>query len=164
MTRNGHEHALNRAHRQRFVLSGLLVCGVCGGGYTVMAKDRYGCAAHRQRGTCANDSTILRQEIEARVLSGLKERLLAPELFQEFARSYQEEVTAAAREQDAAHARRTRARRLRQAHRGQWLLGVNFFSFQLRLHLDEAGVPWRAAAAFPTVPRSDFYCSAGGLV
>ena len=108
MTRNGHGQALNRAHRQRFVLSGLLVCGV-GGGYTVMAKDRYGCAAHRQRGTCATDRTILRQEIGARVLSGLKERLLAPEFFQEFARSYQEEVTAAAREQGAAHARAARA-------------------------------------------------------
>jgi hypothetical protein len=59
-----------------------------------MAKDRYGCAAHRQKGTCANDRTILRQEIETRVLSGLKERLLAPELFQEFVKRYQEEVTA----------------------------------------------------------------------
>ena len=74
-----------------------------------MAKDRYGCAAHRQRGTCGNDRTILRQEIESRVLSGLKERLLAPELFAEFARTYQEEVTTAAREQGAAHERGARA-------------------------------------------------------
>jgi hypothetical protein len=109
IARDGAGQALNRAHRQRFLLSGLLVCGICGGGYTVMAKDRYGCAAHRQRGTCANDRTILRQGIEARVLSGLKERLLAPELFAEFARTYQEEVTAAAREQGAAHEHAVRA-------------------------------------------------------
>jgi site-specific DNA recombinase len=107
--RNHAGQALNRAHRRRFLLSGLLVCGVCRGGYTVMAKDRYGCAAHRQRGTCANDRTILREEIESRVLSGLKERLLAPELFAEFAKTYQEEVTAAAREQGAAHQRAGRA-------------------------------------------------------
>ena len=31
------------------------------------AKDRYGCAAHRQKGTCTNDRTILRHEIEVRV-------------------------------------------------------------------------------------------------
>ena len=53
-------NALNRAHRRRFLLSGLLVCGCCGGGYTIMGKDRYGCAAHRSKGTCGNDRTISR--------------------------------------------------------------------------------------------------------
>ncbi len=109
IARDGSGQALNRAHRRHFLLSGLLVCGQCGGGYTVMATDRYGCAAHRQRGTCSNDRTIVRQEIEGRVLSGLKERLLAPELFAEFARSYQEELTAAARQRGAAHERAARA-------------------------------------------------------
>ena len=90
-------NALNRAHRRRFLLSGLLVCGVCGGGYTIMGKDRYGCAAHRSKGTCANDRTIGRLEIEGRVLDGLKHRLLAPELFEAFARAYQEECAALAR-------------------------------------------------------------------
>ena len=77
-------NALNRAHRRKFLLSGLLTCGVCGGGYTVMDKDRYGCSTHRSKGTCGNDRTITRQEIEARVLGGLKERLLAPALVGEF--------------------------------------------------------------------------------
>ena len=45
-----------------------------------MAKDRYGCATHRIKGTCSNTTTILRQRIEARVLRGLKDHLLAPEL------------------------------------------------------------------------------------
>ena len=44
-----------------------------------------------------------------RFLSGLKERLLALQLFAEFARTYKEEVTAAAREQGAAHARAARS-------------------------------------------------------
>jgi hypothetical protein len=68
--------ALNRAHRRQFLLSGLLVCGCCGGGYTIMAKDRYGCAAHRQKGTCDNTRTISRARIEARILGGLRERML----------------------------------------------------------------------------------------
>ncbi|HEX6011602.1 MAG TPA: recombinase zinc beta ribbon domain-containing protein [Geminicoccaceae bacterium] len=92
-------NALNAAHRRRFLLSGLLVCGACGGGYTIMAKDRYGCAARRDKGTCANDRTIRRQEIEGRVLEGLKHRLLAPELIEAFARSFQEESRRREREQ-----------------------------------------------------------------
>jgi site-specific DNA recombinase len=33
-------NALNRAHRRKFLLSGLLKCGCCGGGFTVVAQDR----------------------------------------------------------------------------------------------------------------------------
>jgi site-specific DNA recombinase len=32
--------ALNRAHRNVFLLSGVLTCGLCGGGYTIIGKDR----------------------------------------------------------------------------------------------------------------------------
>jgi site-specific DNA recombinase len=96
--------ALNRAHRRRFLLSGLLVCGNCGCGYTIMAKDRYGCATHRNKGTCGNDRTVSRPEIESRVLDGLKHRLLAPELFEAFAKVYQEECNRLAREAISANA------------------------------------------------------------
>ncbi|HYF53368.1 MAG TPA: recombinase family protein, partial [Salinarimonas sp.] len=44
VARDGSGNALNRAHRRRFLLSGLLTCGCCGGGYTLVTKDRYGCA------------------------------------------------------------------------------------------------------------------------
>jgi site-specific DNA recombinase len=81
-------NALNRAHRRRFLLSGLLKCGCCGGGATIVAQDRYGCATRRSKGTCDNSATVSRQEIEARVLEGLKERLLAPELVREFIRAF----------------------------------------------------------------------------
>ena len=89
-------NALHGAHRRRFLLSDLLVCGVCGGGYAIVGKDRYGCAARRDKGTCGNDRTIGRMAIEGRVLEGLKRRLLAPEPFEAFARAYQEECTALA--------------------------------------------------------------------
>ena len=52
-------NALNRAHRRKFLLSGLLKCGCCGGGFTIVAEDRYGCATHRNKGTCANSASIL---------------------------------------------------------------------------------------------------------
>ena len=50
---------LNTSHRPRFLLSGLLRCGCCGGGFTIVAKDRYGCATRKQKGTCQNNRTIL---------------------------------------------------------------------------------------------------------
>jgi DNA invertase Pin-like site-specific DNA recombinase len=92
---------LNRAHRRQFLLSGLLVCGRCGGSYTIIGKDVYGCATRRSKGTCANSAILHRQEIEARVLSGLKDKLLAPELVEAFVREFQQEVNRAAREAQA---------------------------------------------------------------
>jgi site-specific DNA recombinase len=94
-------NALNRAHRREFLLSGLIACGCCCGSFTIMAKNRYGCATRRSKGTCDNTRTILRQRVEQRVLSGLKERMLAPDLVAEFVRVFAEETVAAHR-QDAA--------------------------------------------------------------
>ena len=101
--RSGVGNALNRAQRQRFLLNGLLTCGVCGGGYTVIGRDRYGCATQRGKGICSNGHTITRQRIEARVLGGLKDRLLAPDLVAEFAAAYAEAM--AERQREAAGAR-----------------------------------------------------------
>ena len=78
MARNEAGHALNRAHRRQFLLSGLLTCGCCGGAMTVTGKDRYGCATRRGKGTCTNTHTINRQRIETRVLSALRERMVTP--------------------------------------------------------------------------------------
>jgi hypothetical protein len=38
--------------RGRLIWHCLGVWGCCDDGYTIMAKDRHGCAAHRQKGTC----------------------------------------------------------------------------------------------------------------
>ena len=85
-------NALNRAHRRKFLLSGLLKCGCCEGGFTILSQDRYGCATHRSKGTCHNNATVSRKEIEERVLGGLKQRLLAPELVREFVQAFHEEI------------------------------------------------------------------------
>lgn len=96
--RNDSGNALNRAHRRRFLLSGLLKCGCCGAGFTIVAQDHYGCAARRSKGTCDNNVTVSRREIEERVLGGLKEKLLAPALVHEFIRAFQEEANRATAE------------------------------------------------------------------
>ena len=115
MTRASKGHALNRAHRRHFLLSGLLTCGACGAGYTVIAKDRYGCAGRRSKGTCTNGLTVTRRELETRVLEGLKKRLMAPELVQTFIDEYRKEATRLAG--DHAKERRGLESRLAKAKR-----------------------------------------------
>ena len=79
---------LTGARRSKFLLSGLLKCGECGGGYTIVSKDRYGCANRKNRGSCHNSKTIKRQDIEKRVLSGLKHKLLEPKALSKFIDEY----------------------------------------------------------------------------
>ena len=71
----------------------------CGGGYTIVAQDRYGCATRRSKGTCDNYATIGRQEIEARVLGGLREADGARTRGR-VRRAFQEEVNHAAVERE----------------------------------------------------------------
>ncbi|MIL10256.1 recombinase family protein, partial [Salmonella enterica subsp. enterica] len=58
----------------------------------------YGCLNYRRRGICENNRTIARQRIEARVLSGLKERLVSTEAVAEAVRAYAEEINRLNRE------------------------------------------------------------------
>ncbi|WP_241479143.1 hypothetical protein [Leisingera sp. ANG-M1] len=59
---------------------------------------RYGCAGARNKGAavCTNRATIGRAEVEERVLSGLKQRLLAPDLLAQFAEEYRKAFNDAA--------------------------------------------------------------------
>lgn len=43
-----------RARRPKHLFSGLLTCGHCGGGFTVVGKAYFGCANARNKGTCDN--------------------------------------------------------------------------------------------------------------
>ena len=91
-----------------YLFSGLLRCDKCGGGYTIIGKDVYGCADRVNRGTCGNKQRVKRQDLEVRVFSGLKQRLLAPELLKEFIAEFQAELNRNTREAGAmcaAHVR-----------------------------------------------------------
>jgi site-specific DNA recombinase len=87
-----------RARRPDYLFSGLVKCGCCGAGYTLINKTRYGCAAARNKGEaiCTNRATIQREEAEARVLDGLREKLLHPELIAVFVEEYRKAFNAAA--------------------------------------------------------------------
>ena len=102
--RTANSNRLNRAHRPRHLLSGLLECGVCGGPYAMRGQDRYGCSTHVMTGTCSNGRGIRRAVIEERVLAGLKDRLMAPEAAAEAMRAYAEETNRLNRERRASGA------------------------------------------------------------
>jgi site-specific DNA recombinase len=78
--------------RPRYLLSGLMKCGVCGSSYTKYGQNRFACAAVRDRGTCANHLTVRGDEVEATILDSLKSRLLQPDLFEEFALEFTAET------------------------------------------------------------------------
>ena len=86
--------ALNRAHRKKFLLSGLLKCGCCGGNMAILAKDRYGCSTRKRKGTCDNATSITRAQVEGRVLASLKTKLLAPANLEAFVSQVSKELTA----------------------------------------------------------------------
>ena len=61
-----------RDHHPTYLLSGLLKCSCCGGGFVIMRRGGYGCATLANRGTCTNTMRIERRAVENRVLNLLK--------------------------------------------------------------------------------------------
>ena len=94
-TREAIANRLNATHRPRSLLSGLLFCGCCGGPYALRGQGRYACSNHVMSGTCSNSRTIARETLEARVLAGLQDKLMAPEVAAEAMRAYHEKSATA---------------------------------------------------------------------
>ncbi len=85
-----------RPHRARKgILSGLLRCGVCGGG--MAAHDRRGdavrirCTTNRESGTCTNSRRYRLDRIEAVVIDGIAERLSDPAALAAYVDAYHDE-------------------------------------------------------------------------
>ena len=94
---------LNTRHRAQYLLSGLIKCGACKSNFILVGKDKYGCATHRTKGTCSIALTLKRQDIEALVLKGLKEKLIEPELVEVFIAEFNAEVSRRGAEQQSKH-------------------------------------------------------------
>lgn len=94
--------------RPRYLFSGLVNCGACGGGMVNVNATRVGCASARNKGTCENTRTIRRDDMEAAILDGLRGHLMEPELFAVFCDEYTRHMNglrmaqSAARERNAA--------------------------------------------------------------
>ncbi len=83
-------------NRPQYLLSGLLECGVCGGGVSKINKERYGCSSARNKGesVCANKTTIKREVLEYKVLHALQTHLLRDDLVKVFCEEYTRHLNA----------------------------------------------------------------------
>jgi site-specific DNA recombinase len=97
-----------RARRPKYLFSGLTKCATCGGGFVLSSHDLLTCFNARSRGTCSNRRSVKRQEVEARVLRAIRERLLEPGAFAAFCEGFTAELNLKRREHiaEAAAARR----------------------------------------------------------
>ena len=84
--------ALCQLRRPRYLFSGLTKCGECGAGFIMGSANRLMCFGARDQGTCTNRLTIRRDEVEARVLRAMQDKLLRPDLFEEFCHEFTREM------------------------------------------------------------------------
>lgn len=84
--------------------SGLVTCGVCGSGYTNDTRDFLRCAGHRGGKSCDNGRVVRASVLAERVLKGIKEQLLAPDVIERTLERYRAE-----RRRRAGDMARTRA-------------------------------------------------------
>ena len=76
--------------RPKGLLSKLLRCGACGGGYSKISATHVGCSNARNKGAavCTNRRTVKLADLEASVLDALRTRLMAPEIYAAFVRGF----------------------------------------------------------------------------
>ncbi len=97
-----------KARRPRHLLTGLIHCGECGRSMSAVGSNYLACAAARSGAGCSNLKGARRSSIEAAVLDGLKDRLMAPELVEEFSRAVIAETNSQRQGIEVAHQQRVR--------------------------------------------------------
>ncbi|WP_338045769.1 recombinase family protein [Parasedimentitalea marina] len=74
--------------RPKNLFSGLVKCGACGGGYSMISQTHMGCSSARNKGTCSNRLGIQREKLEVDILTALEDHLMDPELCALFCDEY----------------------------------------------------------------------------
>ena len=82
---------LYQKRRPKRLLSGLLKCACCGGGYSVVRDDVLRCSTQTNSRSCDNTRTVRTGEIEGRILIALQNHLLAPDVVAAAVEAYREE-------------------------------------------------------------------------
>ena len=80
--------SFHERQRPRMLLSYLLKCGCCGGGFSKVSQTHYGCSTARNKGTCDNRLTVRQEMLEGLVIGALQSRLMDPALLAEFCDEY----------------------------------------------------------------------------
>ncbi|MFW2829912.1 recombinase family protein [Sphingomonas sp. ID0503] len=78
--------------RPKHFLSGLVYCGVCGGGFTVRGGGYWGCGRYADGRGCTNNRSIKTETLEHRILNGLEGRMLDPEIVSAYVREFHRDM------------------------------------------------------------------------
>ena len=106
-----------RTNRPRYLLSGLIKCGECGGGYSKINTTHYGCSASRNKGesVCTNRKTIAKDTLEGAVLTALQTHLMREDLVETFCQEYAQHLNELRTAQHRAQrAKKAELRRLKK--------------------------------------------------
>ncbi|WP_159761405.1 recombinase family protein [Sphingomonas sp. 8AM] len=107
--------SLHVTRRPKHLLSGLGVCGVCGGGWIRRDTNYWCCGRFRDGGGCTNNRTIKDSTYQDRVLDWLRTELLSPDLVATYVREYHRHHTKMlverTRERSTLERRRSEAQR-----------------------------------------------------
>jgi site-specific DNA recombinase len=83
------------APRSKRLLSGLMKCGCCNGGMTIIGADRSGprvqCSVHKESGSCENGARYYVAKVERLVIDALRIQLANPDSIKEYVKAYCEE-------------------------------------------------------------------------
>ncbi len=92
--------APQKSRRPKHILSGLVACGLCGGGWVIHSGNRWGCSRHKEGGkhACANNRIITTDRLETRVLNGLQHYMLDEDLIEIYVEEYRAEFAKRTRE------------------------------------------------------------------
>ncbi len=93
---------LHKRNRPTYLLSHLIKCGCCGGGFAMHNKTHLSCSTAKNKGTCSNKMTIKREDLEAQVLHALNAHLMDDRLVDAFCTEYTNRMNTLRREQNAA--------------------------------------------------------------
>lgn len=85
----------------KFLISGIVQCGVCGGVYTKYAREHFRCSTYQNKRLCSNRLAMSKTRLEEVIFLGLRNYLLDAELLDVFSQEYERGLVAARKERRA---------------------------------------------------------------
>ncbi|MEO0636981.1 MAG: recombinase family protein [Pseudomonadota bacterium] len=105
---NKREVPLHKKNRPVYLLSHMVKCGCCGGGYAMHNKTHLACSTAKNKGTCDNRKTIIRVDLEEQVIGAIREHLMNSDLTAEFCRAYNDQLNLLNRQHNQSRERYNR--------------------------------------------------------
>ena len=103
-SRQRRDGLFNRAASSQHLFSGIIKCAVCGGNLVITSGRsrrgyrRYGCSDHFYRGVCPNGLQIRKDLLEEKLVSGLRDAVLQPEVVKYAIEAFRHQIEEASRE------------------------------------------------------------------